>query len=489
MTPKTMHLSLRSTLVAALVAAFLSGTALAQPVKVKLPKGAPETPREPPAELKVEDQKGLDRKSLKSKGRFMLDFEKVDIDKLVQTISDMTGKLFILPDNIRGKITIIGPEHGKIGVTADEAYAAFLSALDANGLTLYPAGKYMKIVEKRAGKQSNIPTMLEVGEPYTLNEQMMTKLFRLSYVEAEPVRAVIQQLVSRDGDTIAFPPDTIIVNDIGLNMHRLERIIERLDQPASSHEIRVVQIQYAAATDIAEKIRSVFEEKQRQPGQRSGAAIAGRRPTPAKPAPTSTGSTNAKSSEDPASLSQLIADERTNKLIIVANDKAFERIEVLLTHLDTPVPGEGQVHVYYLENANAEELASTLASLTQGINRPATPRPQPQAGGAKTPPTVADLFSGEMKITADKGTNSLVIVANNTDYRNLVKVIEQLDIARRQVFVEAVIMEVNLKNTNDFGISLHAGAPASLDGVAGDESVAVLGSQIGNSRSLSGILS
>lgn len=486
-----MHLSLRSTLAAALAAALLSGTALAQPVKVKLPKGAPQTQREPPAELKVEDKQGLDRKSLKSKGRFMLDFDKVDIDKLVQTISDMTGKLFILPDNIRGKITIIGPEHGKVGVTAEEAYAAFLSALDSNGLTLYPTGKYMKIVEKRAGKQSNIPTMLEEGEPYTLNEQMMTKLFRLNYVEAEPVRAVIQQLVSRDGDTIAFPPDAIIVNDIGLNMHRLERIIARLDQPASSNEIRVVQIQYAAATDVAEKIRSVFEEKQRQPGQRSGAAIAGRRPNPKAPAAApSAGSANAKSSEDPASLSQLIADERTNKLIIVANDKAFERIEMLLTHLDTPVPGEGQVHVYYLENANAEELASTLASLTQGINRPSGPRPPtPPAGAAKGTPTVADLFSGEMKITADKGTNSLVIVANNTDYRNLVKVIEQLDIARRQVFVEAVIMEVNLKNTNDFGISLHGGAPASLDGEAGDESVAVLGSQIGNSRSLSGILS
>lgn len=479
-----MHLSLRTTLAAALSVALLSGTALAQPVKVKLPKGAPDTVREPPAELKAEDKKGIDRQRLKSQGRFMLDFEKVDIDKLVQTISDMTGKLFILPDNIRGKITIIGPEHGKIGVTADEAYAAFLSALDSNGLTLYQAGKYMKIVEKRAGKQSNIPTLLDEGEPHTLNEQMITKLFRLNYVEAEPVRAVIQQLVSRDGDTIAFPPDAIIVNDIGLNMHRLERIIERLDQPASSDEIRVVQIQYSLAADIAEKLRQVFEQKARQPGQRAGAAIANRRPPKGVAAPT-VGSTGA-TSEDPASLSQMIADERTNKLIIVANDKAFERIEMLLTHLDTPVPGEGQVHVYYLENANAEELASTLASLTQGVGGQRSPRP-PTPAGAKGQPTVADLFSGEMKITADKGTNSLVIVANNNDYRNLVKVIQQLDIARRQVFVEAVIMEVNLKDTSDFGVSLHGGSPASVE--SSDDSVAVLGSQIGSARSLSGILS
>ncbi|MFN7131001.1 MAG: secretin N-terminal domain-containing protein, partial [Myxococcales bacterium] len=352
-----MTSTFRSTLVAALTFA-LSSSAAAQPVRVQLPRGTPSSNREPPQRLNGDEAKGPDRARMQAKGLFHLDFDKVDIEKLVQTISDMTGRLFILPENVRGKISIIGPEHGKVGVTADEAYAAFLAALDANGLTVYPVGKYLKIVDKRSGKQNNIPTYVDQGTPYTTNEQMVTKLFKLRFVEVEPVRAVIQQLVSKDGDTLSFPPDTLIVNDIGLNLHRLEKIIEKLDTPASTDEIRIIQVQYAAATEVAEKLRQVFEDKNKRPGQRSGIAA------PPQAAnvpgqPTGGGEDGAGS----ASLSQIIPDERSNKLIVIGNQKAFDRINLLLGHLDTPTPGEGQVHVYYLENANAEELANTLSSL------------------------------------------------------------------------------------------------------------------------------
>ena len=149
------------------------------------------------------------------------------------------------------------------------------------------------------------------------------------------------------------------------------------------------------------------------------------------------------------------------------------------------------MHVYYLENCNAEELASTLASLTQGINkgpRPATPAGA--KGGAA--PTVADLFSGEIKITAEKSTNALVIIAGNNDYKRLVNVIKSLDIARRQVFIEAVIMEVNLDADNELGISVHGGAPYRLTqgGVLGKtDSTIVVGSEVGTAHSLGGITS
>ncbi len=466
---------LRSTLAALLAAAPLASSAAPpEPVRVTLPKGAAPKAATPPTTVSPEDaKKGPNRVALNSRGQFQLDFDKVDIDKLVQTISEMTGKLFILSENIRGKVTIIGPEHGKLGVTADEAYAAFLAALDANGLTTYPVGKYIKIVEKRAAKGTNIPTLLEGDAPYTTNEQMVTKVFKLRYVEAEPVRAVIQQLVSRDGDTVAFPPDVIIVNDLGLNMHRLERIIDRLDIASSNDEIRVIQVQYATATDMAEKLRQVFEEKNKKPGQRSGQATmappqAGHPPSPPAAAPAGD------NENIPATLSQIIPDDRTNKLVVIANDKAFQRILEILKHLDTPIPGEGQVHVYYLSNANAEELATTLASLTQGISKGSRPTP-PAGGGAPKASTIADLFSGEVKITADKGTNSLVIIANNSDYRNVVNVIEKLDHPRRQVFIEAVIMEVNLSDTDKLGLSVHAGKQASLQST--NDSLAVIGSE------------
>lgn len=483
-----MSNSVRNALVAALTFA-LAAPAAAQPVRVQLPKNAPASQREAPRRLTPEETRsGPNRAQMRARGLFHLDFEKVDIEKLVQTISDMTGRLFILPENVRGKISIIGPEHGKVGVTADEAYAAFLAALDANGLTVYPVGKYLKIVDKRSGKQSNIPTYTEDGVPYTTNEQMITKLFKLRYVEVEPVRAVVQQLVSKDGDTLSFPPDTLIVNDIGLNMHRLEKIITKLDSPAASDEIRIIQVQYATASEVAEKLRQVFEDKSKRPGAPA------RAPTPARGAAARNvpGQPTQPDAEEAgaASISQIIPDERSNKLIVIGNEKAFERISLLLKHLDTPTQGEGQVHVYYLANANAEELANTLSSLTQGVQQRTGGRPPPggaQAAQARGQQTVADLFSGEVKITADKGTNSLVIIASGSDYRSLARVIEKLDISRRQVFVEAVIMEVNLKNDSQFGLSVHTGSPASL--LNPDDSLAVIGSQTGRVNSLSGVLS
>src|SRR5205085_2716367 len=214
-------------------------------------------------------------------------------------------------------------------------------------------------------------------------EQMVTKLFKLRYVEADQMRNVLNQFTSRDSDFQIFPPDTLIISDLGLNMRRLERLLAQLDQPGASEEIHIVPVQYAGA-----------------------------------------------------------------------------RVLELIRQLDLPT-GEGGVHVKYLENAKAEEIASTLQALAQGLSSargrtgtgaPGAP-PIPGGGGA----TSADLFSGQVKITADKNTNSLVVIASQADYRNLVKVVEQLDIRRRQVFVEAVIMEVNLENDLDVGVSAHGG--------------------------------
>ena len=406
---------------------------------------------------------------VRKNAKYGIYFEKVDVEKLVQTVSDATCKTFILPERVTGKISIIGPENGKVEVTADQFYAAFLAALDSNGLAVYSYGQFLKIVEKPKAKTTNIPLVVDSNEPYTLNEQMMTRLFKVRYVEAEQLRAVLQGMVSTGGDTLVFPPDTIIVNDLASNIHRLQRLVEQLDVRSSSDEIRVIQIRYAAAQELADKIQKLFENKNPRPGQRPPGA-------PAPPAPVGgvTGAPTGTPSHEtagggPATLSQLIPDERTNKLIIVASTSAFERINSLVKEIDIPVSGAGRINVYSLENHAADEIAATLQALAQGTaNRPRTTGPTGTPGAptglpGQLPPrppgssgvTAAELFSGEVKISADKSTNSLVIIASQNDYRSLVKVIEKLDIPRRQVFVEAVIMEVNLNRESDFGVSMH----------------------------------
>lgn len=394
---------------------------------------------------------------LRRKARYNVYFDKVEIEKLVQTVSDATCKTFILPENIRGKISIIGPENGKVEVNGEQFYAAFLAALDANSLAVYEHGKFLKIVDKQRAKQFPIPTIVDPGSEYTTNEQMVTRMFKVRYVEIEQLRGVLQQLVTPSGDTIPFQPDTIIVNDLGSNMHRLEKVVEQLDSRASSDEVRVLQIQYATAQEIADKITKLFESRTPRPGQRPG-SIAAPPPQAASPGAPPGGQAAGTEGGGPATLSQLIPDERTNKLIVIASPGAMERINALVREIDIPISGEGRINVYYLENANAEEVASTLQTLAQGTaNRPKTPAPPPPPGGAAKAASAAELFQGEVKVSADKATNALVIIASQSDYRSLVRVIERLDIQRRQVFVEAVIMEVNLDRASELGVNLHSG--------------------------------
>lgn len=458
-----------------LVALCWSLVALAQPAAPPPPGPRPPGPRAPalPAPAPTGAAPAASEATIapkrpsceeqRRKGRYNIYFDKVEIEKLVQTVSDVTCKTFILPENIRGKISIIGPENGKVEVNADQFYAAFLAALDANSLAAYEHGKFMKIVDKQRAKQFPIPTITDPSEVYTTNEQMVTRIFKVKHVEIEQLRGVLQQLVTPSGDTIPFQPDTILVNDLGSNMHRLEKIVEQLDSSSASDSIRVIQIKYATAQEIADKVQKLFETKANRPGQRPGQAkVMAPPPVPGAPPPPSAPHGEAEGGGGAATLSQLIPDERTNKLIVIASPAAMDRIDALIREIDIPISGEGRINVLYLENANAEDVASTLQTLAQGTaNKPKAPPPPP--GGARAPGGAAELFQGEVKISADKSTNSLVIIASQTDYRSILRVIEKLDIMRRQVFVEAVIMEVNLDRSAELGVNVHTGIPVQTE--------------------------
>jgi general secretion pathway protein D len=414
---------------------------------------------------------------VRRKAKFNIYFDKVDIEKLVQTVADATCKTFILGENIKGKISVIGPDNGRVEVSADEFYAAFLAALDANNLAIVPYGKFSKVVEKAKAKQNNIPTITDGSTDYTTNEQMMTRLFKVRYVELEPLRNVVQQLVSTGGDSILFQPDTLIVNDLGGNMHRIERIVEQLDVRSANDEMRILQIRYALASDVANTIQKLFEQKGR-PGTRPQTLPIQVQPPPPLPGGPATPRTETPSAASgasagaPATLTSLIPDERTNKLIIVASVAANDRINDIIRQIDVPISGEGRINVYSLANATAEDIAATLQALAQGTaNRPRSPtgtatsttgQPyvapnQPPRPAGAPGVSATELFAGEVKISPDKSTNSLVVVASQNDYRSLVRVIERLDVPRRQVFVEAVIMEVDMTRETDVGVSLHQG--------------------------------
>ena len=417
-----------------------------------------------------------------------LHFDKAPILDVVKWISDWTDKNFIIPDRgISGNITIWSP----VKVTPDEAYAAFLAALDANGLAVYPVGKYFKLGTKQDVKKGNMAvyTADDTG-PLPLDERFVTKVVKLNYIEGEQAKAVLNNFVGKDGDfqSVAFSPQTVIITDTALNIHRLEKILDQIDAPGGSDEIRVLQVEYAGAQEIAQKLTDIFQKQGGPGGAAGGARIGFAEPAVAQPVGMATpGGQPGGPGQGAVTVTKILPDERTNKIIVIASPRAFDRIASLLKQLDVPTSGEGQVHVYYLENAKAEEISATLQALEQGGRGKGATAP-----GGKS--ASAELFSGEVKVTADKSTNSLVIVAQQNDYRSLTKVIEKLDLRRRQVFVEAVIMEVNLKGENKLGVSTHAGAvipDVSIRGQHGPVPI-IIGSEPdspGESLSLASLLS
>lgn len=392
----------------------------------------------------------------KGKGPYKLDFNKADIIDIVKFISELTCKNFIIPDNLRqGKITIMSPEP----ISAEEVYRAFLSALEVNKITIVPAGKYLKLMGQRESISATIPTIVG-DEKYPIDDRMITKIVRVKYVDPNTLLPTLKQLASKDGDIFLYAPtNALIISDTGNNLHRLEKIMEELDKPGFVQEIHLYPLTYAVASQIAEKLTNIFDVK----GGQGGAPAPAFRPAPAPGEQPQ--STREKKDDEDTKISKIIADDRTNKLIIIATKKSFEDIVEVIKKLDVPVPGEGQVHVYYLQYADADQLANTLSQLAQGYKgAKGASTPKPPTAAPAAPGASAELFQGEIKITADKSTNSLLIIANQNDYKNLVKVIEKLDVRRRQVFVEAVIMEVSLDKRKSAGLAFNAGMGMEYDG-------------------------
>ena len=400
-------------------------------------------------------------KPLKSTDTVQFEFKGADIKDVVSAISKTMCKNFIITSKVRSqKFDIISPTP----ITVAEAWRAFLSALEANDFTLVQAGRYYKIIQATDGTRSPVPVYSE-GQRPPKYDRMITKIWRPK--NATDLNAVVNYLnIFKSGKGQIHPfhaTGIIIATDYGSAMGRLQRIFDEIDQPGAVERIRVVPVEFASASEIAEKLSQVFEPnaKGAAKGRAAAPKIKKRKGSRAK-APE-----RGRSVEGPASVSKIIADDRTNKLIIIASDAAFHQIMALKKQLDIPGDGGGgMVHVLRLKHANAEELATTLGALASGSagTRAKAPTSRAKTARAATGATSAALFQGDVKVTADKPTNSLVITASKLDFESVRKVISQLDVPRFQVFVEAVILEVSMKRDRSLGTSWHGGIAPDIDG-------------------------
>ncbi len=358
------------------------------------------------------------------KGRFVsIDFNNVDIAVFVKFISELTGRNFIVDERVRGKVTVISPSR----ISVDEAFKVFESVLEVHGFTTVPSGTVTKIVPAPEARGKSIETRL-YEETGTVADRVVTQIVPLAYAEPEEVRKLLAPLVSKNSVLLAYAPTgMLILTDVQSNIQRLMRIIKAIDITGVGMEIAVIELKYAEAVKM-EKIASAVFNPPAAKAQKGSAA---------------------------ASPVQVVSDERTNSLIVLAKEDEIKRLRDLIGLLDRETPrGQGKIRVYYLENAVAEDLAKVLKDVPVKEEKKT-----PQGKAAEAP-----ALSGEIQITADPATNSLIIIAAKEDYEVIEQIIAKLDIPRSMVYIECLIMEVNVNKDFSLGVKWSAFGKTDIDG-------------------------
>ncbi|OGQ47219.1 MAG: type II secretion system protein GspD, partial [Deltaproteobacteria bacterium RIFCSPLOWO2_02_FULL_46_8] len=395
---------------------------LEMPSSPDVPEGAPSNgaPAKPEEEAAVNP----------SDEKVYLNVQDQDIKEVIKQISQSTGRNFIIDSKVSGKISILSHKM----MTKEEAYQAFLSALQVAGFTTVAGpGGILKIIPLRDAKNFPIPTHIDTT-PYT--DSYITRLIKMENISANDMAEAIKGLISKDGNLFAYPEtNTLVLTDSGTNIDRLMKIIKELDQEGPQQVVEIIPLHYAGAKEMAGIILNLFEEQKKQGG-------GGGRP-----------GAGAGSLEEIAQVSKIIADERTNSLIVLASKRSIEKVRDMISRLDSKLEegAEGKIHVYYLKYAKAKDLVTVLQGLAGQAAK------APGAGGAAAQGAIiADLE--EFKIGSDDATNSLLITSNLKTFNTLIdKVISKIDIPRKQVYLEAMVIEFSLTTDKRAGVSWSTG--------------------------------
>ncbi|MFH0997413.1 MAG: type II secretion system secretin GspD [Pseudomonadota bacterium] len=358
-----------------------------------------------------------------SNGLISIDFNNVDIAVLIKFISDLTGKNMVVDQRVTGKVTIISPDK----ITVAEAYKVFESVLEVYGYTAIESGGLVKIVPLSEARTRGIETLIRESSGSS-DDRVVTQVIPLKYANAVLISRIFVPLISKSSVLMAYPPtNTLIVTDIHSNIQRLLRMIKAIDVSSSGQEISVFVLRYASASQVVRLLDSIFQT----------AARAGK--------------------EDADAGIRVFADDRTNALVVMAGDEHTQKIRNLIQELDKEAPkGNEKMRVYYLENAKAEDLVKVLQDMPK------------KSDGAPEKDRVAapSILSEKVKITADKATNSLVIMAEKSEYAALEEIIRLLDIPRAMVYIECLIMEVNINKDFNIGTEWISMGTTSIDGRA-----------------------
>ncbi|MBT7609829.1 MAG: type II secretion system secretin GspD [Bacteriovoracaceae bacterium] len=346
----------------------------------------------------------------------------VDLTKFMQ---NLTGINLILDKDLKGKVSIMAPSP----ITVGDAWKAYLTALNINGYTLVKSGAFYKIVNARDIRYT--PTKIYTGNYTPDTENYVMRILPLKNINSTEVTRSFRPFMSRYGRIIDIKQtNTIIVQDTGSNINRLVRLIQFIDVPGHEETLQIIPVKYSSAQEIAKLLDQILKSKGKGFSSSKG---------------------RSKRSSEQA-ISKLIAEPRTNSIIAMANADGAKQLKRLIKRLDVKTSSTqgGQIHVYYLNHGDSEELSKTLSSLVSTRASGKKGSRFSKSGSS----TGTSLFNENVKITSDKSNNALVVTASPTDYLTIKSVIKKLDVPRDQVYVEGLIMETNVSKSSGFGISI-----------------------------------
>ena len=339
-------------------------------------------------------------------GRHTLNLNDSDINALIATVAEITGKNFIVGPNVQGKVTVVSARPMK----PDEIYDVFLSVLRVHGFAAVPAGSMIKIVQETTAQQDGSTGVNGLGARAA--DELVTEIVPVKHVSAAELVPILRPLMPQGGQLIAHASsNSLVVSDRAGNVQRLADIIQRIDT-VSDAEVEMIPLRHANASELARTLTMLADDKG-APANGEGARV--------------------------------FADTRTNSILLAGAKNGRLKMRALIAHLDTPVENGGDTQVVYLHYASAKDLVPILQGVATTLSGVAPPTAKAGEGGGAAGAAVAT-------IQAHAETNALIISAPPAIFRSLAAVVRQLDIRRNQVLIEAVIAEVADQTASELGV-------------------------------------
>ncbi len=327
-----------------------------------------------------------------------VNFKDTDIVEVVKFVQEVTGKPIIVDPKVRGPIRVIANKP----LNKKDLYDLFLAVLDVHGFTAFESDGVVRVIVNREARNLPIPTEQTVR---SRDDGYITQIIQLNNISAAKVLAAVRPLVPQYAHLSAYEPsNALIISDTRANIARINDLILQMDK-AAVLATDVVQLRYAQATEVVAMITQL------------------EKPDPNRGVTTS----------PPI----VVADKRTNAVIVSGDEMSRQRIKGVVESLDRPQTKNANVRVYYLKYAKAADVAKVLTGMQQGQGGA-----KPGEGGA----------GGQTNIQADEATNSILITADSDNMQSLMAVVDKLDIRRAQVLVEAIIVEVGDNGKKEMGV-------------------------------------